>query len=304
MKKVIVRLGNGLGNQLFTYAAAYSFARKNNAELYVDNESGFYKRYRFELHSFNISAQIVQKKYKFLGTTGRLKRKIIKLFSKFNKKKVFLVELKDNDKLTYFNAEQFNIQFKDILYFEGYFQSDKYFESERKNIAKEFTFKDNIIKQNSPNINLIRNSNSISIHFRQDKFLPDEGHDDINKLNSEYIENNKKIIEKGINYFDKLIDNPKYFVWSNNFDGMRNFFPSEKFVFVEENIKKDPAYDLFLMSQCKHFIMSPSTMHYWAAYLSSNKNKICLAPTKIKNISGYYGFSNNKDIKAEWWKEI
>ena len=44
--------------------------------------------------------------------------KIIKLFSKFNKKKVFLVELKDNDKLTYFNAEQFNIQFKDILYFE------------------------------------------------------------------------------------------------------------------------------------------------------------------------------------------
>ena len=28
MKKVIVRLGNGLGNQLFTYAAAYSFAKK------------------------------------------------------------------------------------------------------------------------------------------------------------------------------------------------------------------------------------------------------------------------------------
>ena len=46
MKKVIVRLGNGLGNQLFTYAAAYSFAKKNNAELYVDDESGFYKRYK------------------------------------------------------------------------------------------------------------------------------------------------------------------------------------------------------------------------------------------------------------------
>ena len=36
MKEVIVRLGNGLGNQLFTYAAAYSFAKKYNAKLYVD----------------------------------------------------------------------------------------------------------------------------------------------------------------------------------------------------------------------------------------------------------------------------
>ena len=44
MKKVIVRLGNGLGNQLFTYAAAYSFAKKNNAKLFVDDESGLSKK--------------------------------------------------------------------------------------------------------------------------------------------------------------------------------------------------------------------------------------------------------------------
>ena len=53
MRKVIARLANGLGNQLFIYAAAYSFAKKNNAKLYVDNESGFYKkRYKYELHNF------------------------------------------------------------------------------------------------------------------------------------------------------------------------------------------------------------------------------------------------------------
>ena len=48
MKKVIVRLGNGLGNQLFTYAAAYAFAKNNKAELYIDDESGFYKRHKYE----------------------------------------------------------------------------------------------------------------------------------------------------------------------------------------------------------------------------------------------------------------
>ena len=68
MKRVIVRLGNGLGNQLFTYAAAYSFAKKNNAELYVDDVSGFHKKhkgYKYELHNLNITAPIVDKRYKF-----------------------------------------------------------------------------------------------------------------------------------------------------------------------------------------------------------------------------------------------
>ena len=68
MKKVIVRLGNGLGNQLFTYSAAYAFAKKNNAELYIDDESGFYKRYKYELHNFKISAPIIDRKHKFLGS--------------------------------------------------------------------------------------------------------------------------------------------------------------------------------------------------------------------------------------------
>ena len=39
-------------------------------------------------------------------------------------------------------------------------------------------------------------------------------------------------------------------------------------------------------------------------YLSKSNNKICIAPPYIKTVSGYYGFSNNKDIKADWWKEI
>ena len=67
------------------------------------------------------------------------------------------------------------------------------------------------------------------------------------------------------------------------------------------NINLNPSYDLYLMSLCKNFILSPSTMHYWGAFLSTNKNKICLAPKKIKNISGYYGFSNNIDIMPKWW---
>ena len=304
MKRVIVRLGNGLGNQLFTYAAAYSFAKKNNAELYVDDESGFYKRYKYELHNFNIIAPIVEKKYKFVGHVGRIKRRLLKKLSGINKNNIFLVEEVDEDKLTFYNPKQLNINFNNTLYFEGGFQSEKYFKSEKKNILKEFSFKDNVTNQANSFINKIKNNNSVSIHLRQGKFLKDEKYRDFEKKNLEYFNISMENINKGVDYFDKNIDNPTYFVWSNNFNGLKEFFPSKKFLLVEGNEKKDPAYDLYLMSLCKHYILSPSTMHYWAAYLSLNDNKICLAPKDIKNKAGYYNFSNNIDIAADWWKKI
>ena len=145
MKKVIVRLGNGLGNQLFTYAAAYSFAKKNNAKLYVDNESGFYKkRYKYELHNFNISAGIAEVNNKFLGEFGKLKRRILIKFNNYFKNKFFLIESLDKEKLTYFQPDQFNINFKEKIYFEGYFQTEKYYKSREEELIKELTFKKEI----------------------------------------------------------------------------------------------------------------------------------------------------------------
>ena len=304
MRKVIVRLGNGLGNQLFTYAAAYSFAKKNNAELYVDDESGFHKRYRYELHNFNISAPIAEDKHKFVGFFGKVKRKFFINFSKFIPNKKFLIEGRDNNKLTFYDPECLNINFKKNLYFEGYFQSEKYYKNYIRSILEEFSFKSNVINQENIFVTKIKNSNSVSIHLRQDKFLVDERHVDINKLNNEFLNNNISLIKKGVEYFDKKIQNPKYFIWSNNFSDIKPLFPSEKFNFVDINLKKDPAYDLYLMSLCKHFIMSPSSMHYWGAFLSNNNNKICLSPPNIKNRSGYFGFSNNRDIKPDWWLEF
>ncbi len=305
MKKVIVRLGNGLGNQLFTYAAAYSFARRNNAELYVDDESGFLKhKYKYELNHFNISAPIVEKNYKFLGFFGRFKRNLLIKLSMLNKKTKFLIEKKDNQKLSTYDKDQLNINFHKVIYFEGYFQSEKYYKAYINDILKEFTFKNEITNQKNSFVEDIKKSNSISIHLRQDKFQEREKHKNRNILNLEFFEHNVQLIKKGIQYFDKKLDNPKYFIWSEDFSQIKNIFTSDRFTYVDANHNKDPAYDLYLMSLCKHFILSPSSMHYWGALLSKNTDKICLAPLNVKNRSGYYGFSNNKDIKAEWWFEI
>ena len=61
-KKLIVRIAEGLGNQLFMYANAYSLSKKIKYELLVDDKSGFIKTKNFRsyyLHNFNISAKII-----------------------------------------------------------------------------------------------------------------------------------------------------------------------------------------------------------------------------------------------------
>ena len=305
MKKVIVRLGNGLGNQLFTYAAGYSFAKKNKAELYVDDESGFYKkRYKYELHNFITTTSIAEKRDKFLGHFGRVKRRLLKKINNINKSKIFLVEDVDKNKLTYYNPTQLNINFDNTLYFEGYFQTEKYFKLYEKELFKEFTFKKLITEQKNKYIKQIIDSNSVSIHLRQDKFDLNDGFTNYKKLSLDFIKKNIEHTKKGIEHFDKVLNKPVYFLWSNKYEGLREYFPSNKFIFVDSNQNKSPAYDLYLISLCKNFILSPSTLHYWGAYFSKIKDKICLAPNNNFNISGYYGFSNNKDIKADWWTEI
>ena len=53
-KNLIVRIGEGLGNQLFMYANAYSLSKKFDCNLYIDDESGFSKNKRSRFYNLNI----------------------------------------------------------------------------------------------------------------------------------------------------------------------------------------------------------------------------------------------------------
>ena len=39
--KIIIRLSNNLGNQMFMYASAYSISKELNKKLYIDDETAF-----------------------------------------------------------------------------------------------------------------------------------------------------------------------------------------------------------------------------------------------------------------------
>ena len=55
--------------------------------------------------------------------------------------------------------------------------------------------------------------------------------------------------------------------------------------------------DFNLFRYCKHFIVGPSSFHWWGAWLNNNPDKICIRPSKINP-------SNNKNFWPEDWMSI
>ena len=117
----------------------------------------------------------------------------------------------------------------------------------------------------------------------------------INKSN-EFVTSTVDYINRSIEFIKTKIDKPKFLLWSNDFAGLYKYFPTNEFLYVEN--KKDKILnDFFLLTQCKNFIVGPSTFNWWGAWLSDKKNKICIRP---KNINP----SNNKNFWPENWIKI
>ena len=300
-KKMIVKVAGGLGNQMFMYANALSLSKKLNYELFIDDTSGFFqsknKTYErnYALNIFNLSAYLAKKQDKYDNHLSHNYKKLLIIFDKYKKKKSFLSDFIISKKKT--NFRKIDVPLSNNVYLQGNFESEKYFIDMKDELIKQFKIKENFINKNNKYINLLNESNSVSIHIRRNRFVdPDyftnRGSEPKKDIKLQDIIN---YIKKAIIYFEKKIDNPKFFIWSNNFSDLDNVFDKKKFTFIENN---DHINDLYLLNFSKHFIVSPSTFHWWGAWLNQCPNKICVRPPD------YLNASNNIDFWPESWIDI
>ena len=307
-KNLIIRISNELGNQLFMYASAYGISKEINRDLFIDDTTAYDSNKnisKYALNNFNISSEVASGNLKFQSLSGYIKRKLLIKTDFLRKRKFFYIEKKDDHKQTNFNNDYKNILFNNDLYVEGYFESEKYFVKCRDQIINEFKFKNSDLYKNNPYFKNLIQSNSVAICVRQNRFIEGKNNNsDENKKKSwnftleqiKYINNSAKIIKS-------KISNAKFFLWSNDFTNLQ----SELFNFSFQSINLSNINDnsdkrilsLYLLTQCKHYILTTSSFNWWGAWLSSNENKIIIRPSSFKNFT-----INNLDLWPDNWISI
>ena len=296
-KTLTVRLAQGIGNQLFMYANAYSLSKSYNYQLFIDNTSGYFKKKdqlrTYELNNFLLEENLATSDLKFDTHIKNLKRKILIKLDKFRNYRSFILEKNDANKKTFFTKINLD-NCSNKLFLEGHFESEKYFYEYKDDLKRIFKVKNNLLENNNLYMNDIKNNNSVSICIRQNRYS--EGRLKNNDKSLKFTKDTIDYIHRAITYIKKKIDNPMFFVWSNDFKNLREHFNEKEYVFVENSVNKS-LNDFYLFNFSKHFIVGPTSFHWWGAWLNNNPNKICLRP---KNINP----SNNNDFWPNEWISI
>lgn len=136
-KKVIARIKGGLGNQLFCYAAARRLALVNNAELAIDDITGFARdrQYRRQcaLDHFCIPVRKATPAER-LEPIERLRRGVLKWLSR---KKPFAERRYLEQEGLDFDERLLALKIKDMLFLDGLWQSEGYFKDVEKALRED-----------------------------------------------------------------------------------------------------------------------------------------------------------------------
>ncbi len=294
---IIARIAEGIGNQLFMFANAYYLSRKFNYNLLLDNTSGYFKKKNqirtFELDKFDLKSTIANDNLKFDTYPLDIKRKLLKSIDIFKKKKIFFIEKRDSNKNTFFDPINID-ELSKTFYIEGHFECERYFDELRSDLIKLIKVKKEYLCNENPYVNHLKNSNSVSICVRQNRYS--EGRIKNNDKSSKLTKDTIDYIYRSVDYIKQKVDKPKFFLWSNDFKNLKEYFNEDEFLFI--NNKNNKALnDFHLFNFCKHFIVGPTSFHWWGAWLNNNPNKICIRPQNIN-------LSSNKDFWPLNWIKI
>jgi hypothetical protein len=275
----------GLGNQLFCYAAARRLAYANSVELAIDHVSGFardrlYHR-KYALDHFAITARKATANER-MEPFERIRRRLVRIASKVRRfEHRSYVEQIGRE----FDSRILELKVNGTLYLDGLWQSENYFKDIESIIRADLEISPPIDSRNRSIAAEIQKSNAIALHVRWFDAPGSEGRL-VHNIARDYY-------QRAIERIEARVETPKYFLFSDQPEAaVEKLRLSNKVVVpISHNNGDENAYaDLWLMLQCKHFIIANSTFSWWGAWLCKHSDKCIISPGEVLGDITAWGF--------------
>ena len=284
---VIARLAGGLGNQLFMYAFNKAMAQRNKVPLKLDVMGGFIrdKTYqRTHLLDHVLPPELAPSRWESrLFPLGRTVRRFDR---KFNAMLSLERRYYVHERTMSFDPEIRNLKIVRPTIFIGYWQSPHYFDDLNPGMPALIHFPEPLTAPLKEELAAIRGADAVCLAIRRYEEVPRPKH---HILQLDYF-------EKAMAHIGQLVGNPHYFVFAQNMEWARANIKSRYPVTFasEKDLHTGAIQDLYLMTQCRHYILSNSSLHWWAAWLNPSSDKIVITPEK--------GWPNSDMLSSDWIK--
>ena len=277
----IVSINFGLGNQLLEYAFGYALSKETGQKVCYSLDFSKNPKVKHEKNAmdlFDVKMDIVDFHF----------NKLTRSFPKFIRKYIYYIHnpiatsqqiyLKDSkiDTNTIIMNTSYGFHPEIMLgsnFFNywtcGYFNI-QYFDKYRKDLLKQFKLKVPLDSKNKKMLKEIKKyKNSVSIHIRRGDYL---------KLPAYNIVEYDNYYRDAMKKFESLKD-VHYFIFSNDPEWVKsNFKTNRPATIVDINGDLEAHFDLELMKNCKHHIITNSTFSFMGAYLDGSEDSIVVAP--------------------------
>lgn len=317
---IIVKLSDGLGNQMFQYALGRRLALENNDVLKLDL-TWFERRDVFggtdrsmTLDGFDVDfepatsediASVVGSAWLsvLFRRYGHVLEYAPRLTARYFDYYRQVMERAPGEFPSWAYRRRYH---PDILaiegdaYLDGYWQVPRYFEDIRDVLLDDFRVRTSPDRENAGTLGRIEETTAVSVHVRRGDQLGrgPESDEFGNAVRPAYYKKASRLVADRVGTEDL-----HFFVFSDDPDWCRSGLQFDHSTTVVDHNDGETDYeDIRLMRHCDHHIISNSTFGWWGAWLCQNDAKIVTAPSPWKRYGGWPdGIVNEWEFLPEDW---
>lgn len=257
---ITVRIGGGLGNQLYFYSLGYALAKRTNQKLRFDisnygKDNKLVKERPFKLNELCIANTDFFETPMKKGVLNKIYRKLrIGLaVSVFQNESIDPYEfIKNPTRNSYWN---------------NFWVKYTFFDEYRNELSKQFQVRKKLSDQAKRYMDEIERPDSVMVHIRR----------------GDYVSVNHSVLsmsyyEEAMRLMHTEVENPQFYFFSDDLQWVKNKFgQKDNYHYVDE--VDDDLEEFAIMSYAANAILANSTFSWWATYINDhNSNGIVICP--------------------------